>query len=98
MKLSLKKYFVALDGKPMDTAKDLNMGQFLGNLLAAVATPREKGSRIKMIDWALALYKTGEIDIDEADRIFLYGFVQDCEAQNLLAAQLMKEIDAIKAP
>lgn len=91
MTLDLKKPFLDLEDKPV---QDILLSRILANAIAS----SNAGNVIKMGDWASNLYKTGQIEIDLADKILLNGWVENCTALNLwMRRQIMREIEALKA-
>lgn len=91
MTLDLKKPFLDLEDKPV---QDVLLSRILANAIAS----SDSGNVIKMGDWASKLYKTGQIEIDLADKILLNGWVENCKALNLwMRRQIMGEIEALKA-
>lgn len=88
MKLNLTKSFTDLDGKESET----NMGKVLANMLASA----QKGDAIKFYDWAISLFRTGVIEIDESDKKTLEKFVTASGASMAIQGQLLKVLDSTK--
>ena len=88
MKLDLTGNFVDLEGKDTEN----KMGQTLAHMLAS----SPKGDPIKFYDWAMSLFRVGEIEIDESDRKTLEKFINDSGASVAIKGQLLKVLDSIK--
>lgn len=85
MKLNLNKNLMSLKGDPLPD----KLSDILANVLAMATT----GKPAKMITWAVNLTNNGEIEIDEGDKKFLIGFIENSpRIVNLAKAQLLDEI------
>jgi len=84
MKLNFNFNLVDLDGKEIDNA---NAGKLLANSLVQ----QSKGDALKFWEWALALNKGEELDLDSSDQETLKNFIKDSENFAIIAkAQLLK--------
>lgn len=81
MKINLKKNIILLDG----TDSGVGMGQTLANSLVSQA----QGNVVKLTDWAHALYKGQEIEVDNADLKYLQDFITNSQAITVLAKRQM---------
>lgn len=88
MKLDFSGCFKNLDGTDMvQDGEFIMLKKVLGNVLGNAIN----GDPVKLYDWALKLYKTGELDIDRSDWATLKKFVIDTEKlANILKAQLLE--------
>lgn len=95
MKLNLNKPFVDQSGSALDSELDLPMDKFLSRALGV----HNGGDPVKLWDWAVSLFKNGEIDIDKSDKEVLLTFVRENKSfNNLVKAQLIEEISALGDP
>ena len=84
MKLNFNFNLVDLDGKEIDNA---NAGKLLANSLVQ----QSKGDALKFWEWALALNKGEELDLDSSDQETLKNFIKDSGNFAIIAkAQLLK--------
>lgn len=84
MKLNFNFNLVDLDGKEIDNA---NAGKLIANSLVQ----QSKGDALKFWDWAVALNKGEELDLDSSDQETLKNFIKDSENFAIIAkAQLLK--------
>jgi hypothetical protein len=84
MKLNFNFNLVDLDGKEIDNA---NAGKLIANSLVQ----QSKGDALKFWEWALALNKGEELDLDSSDQETLKNFIKDSENFAIIAkAQLLK--------
>jgi hypothetical protein len=84
MKLNFNFNLVDLDGKEIDNA---NAGKLVANSLVQ----QSKGDALKFWEWALALNKGEELDLDSSDQETLKNFIKDSENFAIIAkAQLLK--------
>jgi hypothetical protein len=84
MKLNFNFNLVNLDGKEIDNA---NAGKLIANSLVQ----QSKGDALKFWEWALALNKGEELDLDSSDQETLKNFIKDSENFAIIAkAQLLK--------
>ena len=84
MKLNFNFNLVDLDGKEIDNA---NAGKLIANSLVQ----QFKGDALKFWEWALALNKGEELDLDSSDQETLKNFIKDSENFAIIAkAQLLK--------
>jgi hypothetical protein len=86
MKLNFNFNLVDLDGKEIDNA---NAGKLIANSLVQ----QSKGDALKFWEWALALNKGEELDLDSSDQETLKNFIKDSENFAIIAkAQLLKVV------
>ena len=84
MKLNFNFNLVDLDGKEIDNA---NAGKLIANSLVQ----QSKGDAFKFWEWALALNKGEELDLDSSDQETLKNFIKDSDNFAIIAkAQLLK--------
>jgi len=84
MKLNFNFNLVDLDGKEIDNA---NAGKLVANSLVQ----QSKGDALKFWEWALALNKGEELDLDSSDQETLKNFIKDSENFAIIAkAQLLQ--------
>jgi hypothetical protein len=84
MKLNFNFNLVDLDGNEIDNA---NAGKLIANSLVQ----QSKGDALKFWEWALALNKGEELDLDSSDQETLKNFIKDSENFAIIAkAQLLK--------
>jgi hypothetical protein len=84
MKLNFNFNLVDLDGKEIDNA---NAGKLIANSLVQ----QSKGDALKFWEWALALNKGEELDLDSSDQETLKNFIKDSENFAIIAkAQLLQ--------
>jgi hypothetical protein len=84
MKLNFNFNLVDLDGKEIDNT---NAGKLIANSLVQ----QSKGDALKFWEWALALNKGEELDLDSSDQETLKNFIKDSENFAIIAkAQLLK--------
>ncbi len=87
VKINLSQKVVDLDGKSVE---DLTLGKLLGNQLAG----SNKGEALKYYDWAVQLYKGGDIEVDKVDAKKIKEFVETTESlTNLVKAQIISVLD-----
>jgi len=87
MKLLLDKNLIGLDGKDLP---DANMGKILANSLVN----NTGADAIKYLDWALKLYNSEEIQLDDADYKKIYKEVENNKQfTRLVIAQILKEME-----
>jgi hypothetical protein len=85
MKLDLNKQLMQLDGNPAENT--------MAKLLAADLVQGTDGPAIKLLDWAFALWKSGIIEIDNADLQMLKAQIENSPRLTVLAkGQLLKEL------
>lgn len=79
----------SLDGSDMiESGEVINMGKTLANWLA---NSSKGADAIKFYDWALKLYKTGTLDLDNSDWDKLKKFITEVEGMsNSFRAQLLQ--------
>ncbi len=88
--IDLQKSVVDLSGHE----NDMSLGQVLANTLVG----QTEGDSIKLLDWAMALYKKGLISVDNTDFKWLYDFVKNNNNMVVLVkGQILKEMDNITA-
>lgn len=86
IKLNLNRSFVDTEGNELP---DGPQSKFLARLLAASPT----GDALKLWDWAVALSKTGELELDESDAETLTKFIRETQGTTALAkAQLQQAL------
>ena len=83
--------------KDLITFEEQEKKEKLSQILATRMGFSSKGDPLKMFNWALQLWKTGEIVVDKVDLDKLIEFVeQDTTLINLVKAQLLTELKAAK--
>lgn len=87
MTISFNRNALQLDGNPFTDGGEV---QYLSKILANQLSISIKGDPIKYYDWARALYKVGEIEVDRADFDFLKNFVSQLEISIIIKAQLLE--------
>lgn len=93
MELNLNFTIKNLDGEDyLENGSTMTLARALANNLMM----SQAGEPVKIWDWCLTLAKTGVIDIDRADWVFLEKFIHDASVSNLLKAQLLGRF--IKTP
>ena len=84
MKLNFNFNLVDLDGNQIENA---NAGKLVANSLVQ----QSKGDALKFWEWALALNKGEELDLDSSDQETLKKFIKDNENFAIIAkAQLLQ--------
>lgn len=79
------------------TGGDVTPVTTLGEVLASHMAGSIKGDPIKYLDWAIDLYNSREISVDEADFIKIKNFIQDSDTITILAkGQMLKHLNTIK--
>lgn len=87
MKLNFNFKIKSLDGKEIPNSDSAN------KLLANVLSQMNKGNSIKMYDWALKLWNSGELEIDDTDSHILEGIIDSTEFLTVLSkVPMMNEI------
>jgi hypothetical protein len=90
MKLDLNKPIFNLLSEPIPNT---HLGKFLGDEIAA----SNSQPVVKFFDWAVKLYRTGLIEIDNSDRELIKKFIEDSPRMTVLVkGQLLKEINDLK--
>ena len=91
MKLNLDKPLEALDGTAI---KEVNMAKYLADRIAGET---EGQSKVKLLDWALSLFRQGFVELDESDCAWISNFVAHNKTiPSLFGGQIIKEIDSQK--
>ena len=91
IKLSLNLPVNDLAGKPIEGAATLS--QLLSQTIAA----ENLNPAIKWLDWAMTLFKTGEIQVDASDFDLLYKQVEKFDKLTVLAkGQLLQALQRCK--
>lgn len=79
------------DNKP--TSKETSLARVLANQLVS----SQKGDAIKYLDWAISLFGTGEITVDDSDFTTIRTFVSELQTlNNLVKGQLIRKLDEQK--
>lgn len=90
IKIELNRPLTDLEGKPV---RDI----LLGKQLAEVLSASTKGNSIKVIAWAIDLWKGEPLQVDDSDKQWLREFVESSDHMaNLLKAQLLTVINEAK--
>jgi len=90
MKLNFNKALTYLDGEAYKDEKNepLLMNKVLANNLIKLTT----GDPLKLYDWAVALYKTGILDLDRADQEQLKSIIKGFTDMYIIAKAQMFEV------
>lgn len=85
IKINLNKKFLNLDGTE---SEGIEMHKFLANKFAT----SQGDDPIKWTDWAMTLFRTGIIEVDESDHKKIVHFIKELKIDRVIAGQLLKEI------
>lgn len=91
--INLKGPLTDFNGSPI---KEGDKDSSLSKVLAGALANATEGDSVKMWDWAVALHKEGEIQVDDSDFAFIHDFVKSHKALTVLAkGQLLKAIKPV---
>lgn len=93
LKINLDFQLKNLEGNEIEGA-EAHVGKLVANMLASST----EGKAIKMLDWALTLYRKEVIELDTTDKDFLVSFIETSKAlTNLGKAQILTVIKKAEA-
>jgi len=85
--INFSKPLIGLDGEPVI---QLDKAVTLGSVLAPQIAQQNKGDALKLLAWAMAIYKGEDISLDKSDTSTLKNLIESNEQMTILVkAQLL---------
>lgn len=85
IKINLNKKFLNLDGNEGPS----EMHKFLADSFAK----SQGDDPVKWLDWAMKMFQTGIIEVDESDHKKIVDFILGLKIERGISGQLLKEIE-----
>lgn len=82
--------------KPLTDLDGTETGEKLNRVLADILKRSPSGDAIKILDWAIDLWKVGKITIDSSDFEVIRACVNQSQTWALAKAQILREMAAQK--
>jgi len=90
-KINFNSPVIGLDGLSLN---DANGEVMLGKILAPVIAGQNKGDSLKLLNWAMAIYKNDDLALDKSDINVLKELIDtDSQMTILVKAQLLEILD-----